>query len=110
MNPEEDSCTPGNMAMKMMKNLVGEGAREVKTFDPVSVDKKSFHEPRAGLPEECVVKPQHHLLMLKPQIALRSDKDDVSIVLLAAEEATFQGYAVLDDTADDPVNADVMQR
>jgi hypothetical protein len=101
---------PGVAAMSMMRELVEEEPKEVKTFDPIHVDKKSLHDPRAGLPEDCTVKPQHHLLMLKPQIALRSDIDDDSVLLLAAEEATFRGYAVLDDSADDPINADVLQR
>lgn len=106
----QDQAEPGVTAMSMMRELVEEEAKEVKTFDPIHVDKKSLHNPRAGLPEDCTVKPQHHLLMLKPQIALRSDIDDDSVLLLAAEEATFRGYAVLDDSADDPINADVLQR
>ena len=73
-------------------------------------DHEDLRKPSLGLPSDCVVKPKNRYLVLKPQIALRSEIDDNSIVLLAVEEISFKGYVVLDEVALDDVTADVLNR
>jgi hypothetical protein len=73
-------------------------------------DHEDLRKPSEGLPADCIVKPKHRFLVLKPQIALRSQVDDSSIVLLAVEEVSFKGFGILDENGLDAVSADVMMR
>ncbi len=66
--------------------------------------------PQRGLPKECAVKPKTRILVLKPQIALRSEVDVNAVVLLAVEEISFRGFQILDTTAYDEVTGDVLNR
>ena len=73
-------------------------------------DHEDLRQPSLGLPADCAVKPKNRFLVLKPQIALRSEADENAIVLLAVEEISFKGYGVLDELALDDVTADVLNR
>ncbi|KAL7425084.1 Protein SABRE [Cryptotrichosporon argae] len=73
-------------------------------------DEDDLRRPQIGLPADCVAKPKNHILVLKPQIALRSEADLNAIVLLAVEEISFKGFAILDEKGFDQVTADVMAR
>lgn len=63
-----------------------------------------------GLPEDCSVKSNNHYLIIKPQIALRSEIKEEAIVLLAMEEISYKAYKVLDEKVQDPIAADVLTR
>jgi hypothetical protein len=75
-----------------------------------TVDHEDMRQPSLGLPSDCAVKPKHRFLIIKPQIALRSEVDENAIVLLAVEEISFKSFAVVDEIAQDAVTADVLGR
>jgi len=75
-----------------------------------TIEQENLHTPSLGLPKGTSVKPSLRILVLKPQIALRSEVDDSSVILLAVEEVGFKGFTVNDDDAKDRVNADVLGR
>ena len=79
---------------------------------PVNLDSDhdDMHKPSLGLPADCIVKPHNRFLILKPQIALRSEADENAIVLLAVEEVSHKGFKVLDEIASDAIAADVLTR
>jgi hypothetical protein len=66
--------------------------------------------PSKGITPDTVVKPKNLCLLLKPQIDLLSQVDDNSIVLLAVEEISFNGFAIVDEMGTDDVSTDVMKR
>ena len=90
-----------------------QGANPIKRFElpdrNISPDEQ-FRKRSLGLPDDCALKPHNNFLILKPQIALRSKVDADSIVLLAMEEISFQGYRVLDQSTSDVVAANVLDR
>lgn len=73
-------------------------------------DFEDLAAPSLGLPADCVPKPHNRFLVLKPQIALRSEAGENAIVLLTVEEISFRGFSVLDEIASDAVSADVLNR
>jgi hypothetical protein len=75
-----------------------------------TIEQENLHTPSLGLPKGTSVKPSLRILVLKPQIAFRSEVDDSSVILLAVEEVGFKGFTVNDDDAKDRVNADVLGR
>ncbi|CAH7672088.1 golgi-body localization protein domain-containing protein [Phakopsora pachyrhizi] len=63
------------------------------------------------IPADFVVDSSDLILLLQPQIAFRSNVDDVSTVILTAFHAQLKCFEVLDSShIDDPVNAKVMRR
>ena len=66
--------------------------------------------PKLGLPEDCVVRPHFNILVLKPQLALRSEAVENAIILLAVEEVGVKGFKVEDVAAKDVVTAEVLSR
>ncbi|EFP90962.2 uncharacterized protein PGTG_17234 [Puccinia graminis f. sp. tritici CRL 75-36-700-3] len=63
------------------------------------------------VPDEFILDPADLVLLLRPQIAFRSEVDDISTVILTAFHAQFKSFEVLDPShIDDPVNATVMKR
>jgi hypothetical protein len=101
---------PANAIRKMLNPdhnprasvLMGEGSTPrppAATVDPLS-----------GWADGVSLTRSHFLLLLKPQIVLRSSLNDSS-VLLAAGQATAQAFAIMDAAnADDPVSGKVMTR
>ena len=73
-------------------------------------DHEDMRKPSMGLPDDCAVKPTNRILLLKPQVALKSNVDTDSMVVLAVEEISFKGYQIVDENATDEVAADVMSR
>ncbi|WVQ80568.1 hypothetical protein IAT38_002673 [Cryptococcus sp. DSM 104549] len=71
-----------------------------RRVDNISEDSSA---PYHGLPEVCSVKPKYHVLVFKPQIALRSESEANAIVLLAVEEVSFKQFKVVDTKALDRV-------
>lgn len=69
-------------------------------------------DPSGGLPSAYHVRNSHFLLLMKPQLALRSEADNDSVVLLTVGLATFRGFTVMDPDyeGDDAVNAHVLHR
>ena len=79
---------------------------------PSSIDTedKCLRLAKQGLPRDARAKAKNRILLLNPQIALRSELDDKSIVLLAVNEVSFRGYQVVDEQGADAVSADIMSR
>ncbi|EIW73580.1 hypothetical protein TREMEDRAFT_70997 [Tremella mesenterica DSM 1558] len=73
-------------------------------------DHEDIRKPSIGLPTECTVKPKNRILLLKPQVALKSNVDTESMILLALEEISFKAYDIVDENAMDLVTAEVMAR
>lgn len=72
---------------------------------------ETLHEPSLGLPVECIAMPKMRFLVLKPQIALRSQADEKAVVLLAVEEVSLQKYNVIDKKGEgSSVDLDVLSR
>ena len=107
--PEQDEGL--DILQKLQEMLVGSNA--VKRFevrDHNMTGEEELRRRSIGIPEDCIVKPQNDFLILKPQIALRSNVDQDAIVLLAMEEVSFKGYRVMDQNFSDPVAANVLDR
>ena len=79
---------------------------------PSSIDteEKCLRLAKQGLPCDARAKAKNRILLLNPQIALRSEVDSTSIVLLAMNEVSFRGYQVIDEQGADSVSADIMSR
>jgi len=73
-------------------------------------DAKEMVTPKIGLPEDCLVKPDFSVLVLKPQLALRSEAEENAIILLAVEEVWVKGFKVEDVAVKDDVAAEVLSR
>lgn len=68
-------------------------------------------QPWEGLSDNLTIEKKHCFVLLQPQIALRSNVDDESIVIMAANVVELEMFSVLDkEDLDDPVNARVMRR
>ncbi|ORX40254.1 golgi-body localization protein domain-domain-containing protein [Kockovaella imperatae] len=89
------------------------GPNSVKRFEVRDHNLSGEEELRRrsiGIPEDCMVKPQNDFLILKPQVGLRSNVDQDSIVLLTMEEISFKGYRVMDKQLSDVTAANVLDR
>ena len=64
-----------------------------------SADHAELHVPSLGIPEQFEVEAGYKVLLLKPQITLRSEADQDAIILLAVEELTSKTFHVLDPAA-----------
>ncbi|PLW06226.1 hypothetical protein PCANC_27453 [Puccinia coronata f. sp. avenae] len=80
--------------------------------DPVSPFPSLIEEQaEQGVPDDFILDPADLVLLLRPQIAFRSEVDDISTVILTAFHAQFKSFEILDPShIDDPVNATVMKR
>jgi hypothetical protein len=68
-------------------------------------------DPLSGWSEGVTLLRSHFLLLLKPQIVLRTEVDQHSVCVLAAVHAKSQSFNVMDDSnIDDPVSGKVMTR
>ena len=115
LNQDDYSYDDSDIAMDMLKGLerVLRDKHVSNRFKlPIECDGdyENLRAPSLGLPSDCVVKPKNRFLVLKPQIALRSTIDESAIVLLAVEEISYKGYAVLDESATDQVTSEVLNR
>ncbi|ORY31449.1 golgi-body localization protein domain-domain-containing protein [Naematelia encephala] len=106
---------PAEVAMDMLYELQRvlrdkKAAPQFKLPADHTSDHDDLQKPSIGLPENTIAKPKHSILVLKPQIALRSSADRNAIVLLAVEEVSFKTFQVLDEGAQDSITADVLAR
>jgi hypothetical protein len=68
-------------------------------------------DPFEGLSDDFLIRKSHCFVLLQPQIALKSNIDSESVVILGANMLDLQMFSVLDkQDIDDPVNARVMRR
>lgn len=64
-----------------------------------------------SLPDSFDLQPGHLCMFIKPQIALQSDVDNKSTIILTAFRAQLKVFSVVDlRTPDDPVNAQVLSQ
>lgn len=63
------------------------------------------------IPDDFMVDFADLVLLMRPQIAFKSEVDDMSTVILTALQVQLKSYEILDSAhLDDPVNAKVMRR
>lgn len=100
-------------ALAFRKMLVGDN--EQKTA--VEISRSHGHvvdepvDPMEGWSDGVSPKKSHFCLLLKPQVILRCDSEHDSVCVLAASQAHFQTFSIMDDSnADDPVSGKVMTR
>lgn len=111
----DNDIAPSDVSLEMLKDLERvlqekHANNRFKLLVDHNADHEDLRKPSLGLPSDCAVKPKNRFLVLKPQIALRSEVDENAIVLLAVEEISFRGYGVFDELAPDDVTADVLNR
>jgi hypothetical protein len=76
----------------------------------IDTDAKCVRLAKQGLPKQARAKSKNRILLLKPQVALHSEMDRQSILLLAMEEMSFRGFQILDENGKDAMSADIMSR
>ncbi|KAG0143385.1 hypothetical protein CROQUDRAFT_109221 [Cronartium quercuum f. sp. fusiforme G11] len=78
---------------------------------PMSSDFSTDEQAELDIPDDFMVDPADLVLLMRPQIAFKSEVDDISTVILTAFQVQLKSYEVLDSAyIDDPVNAKVMRR
>jgi hypothetical protein len=92
----------------LLKSKNGENLFKLPSF--ISTEEQCLRLAKQGLPHDARAKAKNRILLLNPQIALRSEVDDTSIVLLAVNEISFRGYQIIDEQGADNVSADIMSR
>ncbi len=99
-------------AQVLRKILTGDDSGKTRMSDTnPSIDDIAVVDPLKGWSEGVTLEKSHFCLLLKPQVVLRSELSHNSVCVLAALQATLQGYAVLDTTnVDDPVSGKIMTR
>lgn len=101
-----DGGSNSNMNSKSMPKLGDEDGGLPSPF-------RSHIEEQAeqDVPDDFILDPAYLVLLVRPQIAFRSEVDDVSTVILTAFHAQVKSFDVLDPShIDDPVNALVVRR
>lgn len=100
-NPTNPDSTSGNSSESTMGGQRSFG--EALDVDPDSAADR--------LPDSFDLQPGHLCVFIKPQIALQSDLDDKSIIILTAFRAQLKVFSVVDlRVLDDPVNAQVLHQ
>lgn len=111
--PAQTSDDKENMAQIMLRELeralidknVVQQFQTSTDNDEDDIDRKGL-----GIPTDCSIEPNLAILVMKPQIALRSELDETSVVLLAVEEVSFRQFRVLDDMGKDKISSRVLNR
>lgn len=105
----DDLLNGGNGGGFWAANESADGGRRSFGFGAaLDVDPDSAAE---SLPDSFDLQPGHLCMFIKPQIALQSDVDDKSTIILTAFRAQLKVYSVVDlQTPDDPVNAHVLSQ
>lgn len=94
-------------------------AKSVKRFFTKNPETRKEHEPVVGpldvdpsLGEVAGLKTRrnHFCLLFKPQIVLRSDLDDESVIIISANDAVLQSTYELDKIVEDPINGHLRTR
>lgn len=77
----------------------------------MSSDFSTDEQAEQDIPDDFMVDFADLVLLMRPQIAFKSEIDDMSTVILTALQVQLKSYEVLDSAhLDDPVNAKVMRR
>jgi hypothetical protein len=79
-----------------------------KTLDPVAGP--ADVDANIGGFQDTETQQKHFCLLFKPQIVLRSDLDDESVIIIAANDAAIQSMNVMDKKVDDPVNGHMLTK
>ena len=108
----EDEENPLGYISSIIASLLSD--RQASSVFRISEDSATlsdfYGKASLGLPENCIVKPKDEFLLIKPQIAWRSDFDKDSIILFAVDEISSLGFKVIDRDEQDSVTADVLTR
>jgi hypothetical protein len=104
----EDAAT--ELLASLQRLLGGNSANTMFKLPSETADQSKLDTPKLGLPRDCAVRPSFNILVLKPQLAFRSEAEPNAIILLAVEEAQIKGFAVEDLAAKDDIAADVLGR
>lgn len=83
----------------------------IKTASSPNIELTTDEQAEQDIPDDFIVDPATLVLLMRPQIAFKSEVDDISTVILTAFQVQLKTYEVLDSShLDDPVNANVMKR
>ncbi|MBW0479720.1 hypothetical protein O181_019435 [Austropuccinia psidii MF-1] len=79
--------------------------------EPLLFDASAEEQAERDLPNDLFIDPADLILLMRPQIAFRSEVDEVSTVILTAFYVQLKSFEILDSLhIDDPINAKVMRR
>lgn len=99
-------------ATAIRKILGGDG--ESKSFPEhteTCQEKMEHLDPLSGWSDGVTLNRSHFVMLLKPQLVLRSDVTESSVCILTALQATLQGFSIMDTSnAEDPISGRVMRR
>jgi hypothetical protein len=98
-------------AFRKLLNVDGSNRLSLLMSDGPSLGPHEMPDPLSGWQSGVSVLKSHFVLLLKPQIVLKSETDMHSVCVLAAVQAKSQAFAILDDmNSDDPISGRVMTR
>ena len=105
-------------AAQVLKRILTREERSKAESDADSLDEIinsnsiSLFDPSSGWSSpEVIIDAAHSCLLLSPSIVLRGDGATNSTVVLVANRASLQSYAIKDKSnADDPINGRIMSR
>ena len=63
-----------------------------------------------GIFEQTDTRRTHFCLLFKPQIVLRSNLDDESVIIISANDVAIQMANVMDKKIEDPVNGHMLTK
>ncbi|CAG7848535.1 UPF0648 protein C3H5.09c [Serendipita indica DSM 11827] len=91
-----------------VKRLFTRTAEPRKQQDPIAGP--ADVDENLGAHHNTVTNQSHFCLLFKPQIVLRSNLDDESVIIIAANDAAVQTTNVMDGKSDDPVDGHVLTK
>lgn len=111
--PSQNS--PDSTGASMVEELqsllrLNKGGRLFSMPADIDSEEKCLRLAKQGLPKQTRAKSKNRILVLKPQVALHSEREAQSILLLAMEEMSFRGFQILDEQGTDSMSADIMTR
>lgn len=109
--PADEAADEAAELLKALEKRAEDGLSERYVLSEDFLDEQgTFALPEQGLPPDCDVHPKWRILVLKPQIALRSTVDPTAIVLVALQEMAMKSYNIIDTKALDSVVSEVLSR
>lgn len=97
-----------NKSSNAVKRLFTRQQEPRKTQEPIAGP--ADVDANLGGFQDTETQQKHFCLLFKPQIVLRSDLDDESVIIIAANDTAIQTMNVMDKKVDDPVNGHLLTK
>jgi hypothetical protein len=103
----------------MLANARNKSSKAVKRLFTRQQDTKKLPDTAAGPADvdhtigmfsHSKSRQAHFCLLFKPQIVLRSNIDDESVIIISANDAAIQTTVVMDPVIEDPVNGHLLTK